>query len=203
MVIGDLKVVWFYPKYWSELSSKSGPELPSRSGQSCLKEVVRVVTNSFLKRVQAILRNFWVKAQKHDKMDGAEKLLSISQCQTTVVHVYSVTVLSTWSGSLPEQTWLKKCRFVFLRWRIVRVPICLGTEMSHTGAEVSWFQFVPVPKCLEFLSWPVIWRKSHRTFCLCFSWDVLTNFNYFTSWHCLLFADTIYYYLVKNSNRPL
>ena len=25
------------------------------------------------------------KTQKHDKMDGAEKLLSISQCQTTVV----------------------------------------------------------------------------------------------------------------------
>jgi hypothetical protein len=55
-----------------------------------------------------LLRKFWVKAQKHDKMDGAEKFLSISQCQTTVV--YSVTVLSAWSGSFPEQTWLKKCR---------------------------------------------------------------------------------------------
>jgi hypothetical protein len=42
--------------------------------------------------VQAILRKFLVKAQKHDKMDEAEKLLSISQCQTTVV--YSLTVLS-------------------------------------------------------------------------------------------------------------
>ena len=40
----------------------------------------------FLKDVQAILRKFGVKAQKHDKMDGAEKLLSISQCQTTVVY---------------------------------------------------------------------------------------------------------------------
>ena len=33
-----------------------------------------------------------IEKMKHDKMDGAEKLLSISQCQTTVV--YSVTVLS-------------------------------------------------------------------------------------------------------------
>ena len=32
------------------------------------------------------------KTQKHDKMDGAEKLLSISHCPTTVV--YSVTVVS-------------------------------------------------------------------------------------------------------------
>ena len=26
----------------------------------------------------------------------------------------------------------------------------LGTEMSRTGAEVSWYRFVPVPKCLAF-----------------------------------------------------
>ena len=38
MVIADLKVVWFYPKYWSELSSKSG--------LSCFQEVVRVVLKS-------------------------------------------------------------------------------------------------------------------------------------------------------------
>ena len=34
--------------------------------------------------------------------------------------------------------------------RIVRVPNCLGAEMSHTGAEVSWCRIVPVPKCLAF-----------------------------------------------------
>jgi hypothetical protein len=31
---------------------------------------------------------------------------------------------------------------------LFEVPICLGTEMSHTGAKVSWCRFVPVPKCL-------------------------------------------------------
>ena len=51
--------------------------------------------------MQAILRKFWVKAQKHDKMDGAEKLLSISQCQTTVVYSVTVHVLSTLGGSTP------------------------------------------------------------------------------------------------------
>ena len=43
------------------------------------------------------------------------------------------------------------CRNVSHRFRIVRVPNCLGAEMSHTGAEVSWSRFVPVPKCLAFI----------------------------------------------------
>ena len=119
-------------------------------------------------RVQAILRKFWVKAQKHDKMDGAEKLPSISQCQTTVV--FSVTVLSAWSGSFAEQTWLKfgiGSRLLEVLYvkskKKTQVPICLGTEMSHTGAEVSWCRFVPVPKCLEFLvTWPQ--NLTHWTF---------------------------------------
>ena len=34
------------------------------------------------------------------------------------------------------------------------MPICLGTEMSHTGAKVSWCRFVPVPKCLAFVCSP-------------------------------------------------
>ena len=55
----------------------------------------------FLKHVQVILRKFWVKAQKHDKMDGTEKLLSISQCQTTVVYSVTVHVLSALRGSTP------------------------------------------------------------------------------------------------------
>ena len=32
---------------------------------------------------------------------------------------------------------------------LIEVPNCLGTEMSRTGAEVSWCRFVPVPKCLD------------------------------------------------------
>jgi hypothetical protein len=60
-------------------------------------------------------------------MDGAEKHLSISQCQTTVL--YSVTVLSAWSGSFPEQTWLK------------------SADLSNWAAELSGCQFVLVPKC--------------------------------------------------------
>jgi hypothetical protein len=45
--------------------------------------VFRIYTTSW-----SVLRKFWVKAQKHYKMDGAEKLLSISQCQTTVRNVF-------------------------------------------------------------------------------------------------------------------
>jgi hypothetical protein len=55
------------------------------------------------------LRKFLVKAQKHDKMDEAEKLLSISQCQTTVV--YSVTVLIRQIGTLKRQ--IGTCVFFF------------------------------------------------------------------------------------------
>ena len=44
-----------------------------------------------------------------------------------------------------ELSW---CRNVSHRCQIVRVPNCLGAEMSHTGAEVSWCRIVPVPKCL-------------------------------------------------------
>jgi hypothetical protein len=87
-------------------------------------------------------------------MDGAAKLLSISQCQMTVV--YSETVLSAWSGSFPEQTWLKKCRFVFLRCRIVQ---CIFKTL-----------FGSTPKTLFFskkLSWPplyYLWRRNSRHF---------------------------------------
>ena len=79
------------------------------------------------------------KTQKHDKRDGAEKLLSISQCQMTVV--YSVTVLSAWSGSFPGTDKIKK------------VLICLFEVPNCPGADLSWHrnvshscQFVPVPK---------------------------------------------------------
>ena len=64
---------------------------------------------------------------------------------------------SAWSGSFPEQTWLKfgiGSRLLEVLYvkskKKTQVPICLGTEMSHTGAEVSWCRFAPVPKCLEF-----------------------------------------------------
>ena len=46
-----------------------------------------------------------------------------------------------------ELSW---CRNVSHRYRIVRVPNCLGAEMSRTGAEVSWCRIVPVPKYLAF-----------------------------------------------------
>ena len=59
---------------------------------------------------------------------------------------------------------------------LFEVLICLGTEMSHTGARVSWCWFVPVPKCLEFLvtwpqnltqsqlHWKTVWYLTHWTF---------------------------------------
>jgi hypothetical protein len=60
--------------------------------------------------------------------------------------------------SLPRRRRKIACRVQFgvqslrRQWkiRIVRVPNCLGAEMSHTGAEVSWCRIVPVPKCLAF-----------------------------------------------------
>ena len=127
--------------------------------------------------MQAILRKFWVKAQRHYKMDGAEKLLSISQCQTTVV--YSVSELSG-------------CRTVSHRCRIVRVPTCLGAEMS-------WCRIVPVPKCLAFVVWYPLHESEcyfflhllHQNSCLVFvkkhspllsSWIVSLLTSLFTEW---------------------
>jgi hypothetical protein len=42
-----------------------------------------------------------------------------------------------------------------IKCRIVRVSNCLGDEMSHTGAELSGFRTVLVPKCLiQVPNWP-------------------------------------------------
>jgi hypothetical protein len=84
--------------------------------------------------VWAILRKLWVKAQKHDKMDGAEKLLSISQCRTTVV--YSVTVLSAWSGSFLGQTWLTSCEVYLFVYNFFVFAVCfklLNSNSRHFG----------------------------------------------------------------------
>ena len=110
------------------------------------------------------------KTQKHDKRDGAEKLLSISQCQMTVV--YSVTVLSASSGSFPERTWLKfgigsrLLEVLYIKSKkktqvpicLFEVPICLIEVPNCPWADLSWYRnvshrcrFFPVPKCLEFV----------------------------------------------------
>jgi hypothetical protein len=89
--------------------------------------------------VQAILRKFGVKAQKHDKMDGAEKLLSISQCQTTVAKkkkLYtlqfnsiqlSVYMIGIFSGT----DMIKKVPIC-----LIEVLICLGIP-KRPGADLS------------------------------------------------------------------
>ena len=108
--------------------------------------------------MQAILRKFWVKAQKYDKMDGAEKLLSISQCQT----------------------WL--------------------------SADLSWYRnvshrcrFLPVPKCLEFSTGPLLSFVSDnvctlKRTCMCYDVTIFCFLNLnFCSKHvvCLMSFQTI------------
>jgi hypothetical protein len=57
-----------------------------------------------------IEKKMWVKVQKHDKMDGAEKFLSISQCQTTVVYSVKCGSDLTLFFNGAEMFW---CRTVF------------------------------------------------------------------------------------------
>ena len=111
------------------------------------------------------------KTQKHDKMDGAEKLLSISQCQMTVV--FSVTVLSASSGSFLERTWLKfgiGSRLLEVLYvkskKKTQVPICLFEVPNCPGADLSWYRnvshrcrFFPVPKFQLLYSSLYYWPK--------------------------------------------
>jgi hypothetical protein len=61
------------------------------------------------------------------------------------------TDIKTSESRLLEVLYVKsKKKTQVIKCRIVRVSNCLGDEMSHTGAEVSWCRIVPVPKCLAF-----------------------------------------------------
>ena len=123
--------------------------------------VFRIYTTSW-----SVLRKFWVKAQKHYKMDGAEKLLSISQCQTTVVYIRIqcnsiVRMIRIFSGTdmIKIWNWFKAIGSFVRKIKEKNTSadlsfwgaICHGTEMSRIGVEVSWCRFVPVPKRLEFV----------------------------------------------------
>jgi hypothetical protein len=93
-------------------------------------------------------------------MDGAEKLLSISQCQTTVIYIQCnsiVRMIGIFSGT----DMIKKVPICFFE-----VPICLIEVPNYPDADLSCYRnvshryrsvlvpIVPVPKCLEFAGHP-------------------------------------------------
>jgi hypothetical protein len=112
----------------------------------------------------------WVKAQKHDKMDGAEKVLSISQClDDSCIQCNSIVrMIRIFSGTdmikkvliclfeVPMFVWKKmRCRFVL-------VPICLDTELSWCRTVFfNGCRNVLVPNCLVLLHFrPEHWLMS-------------------------------------------
>ena len=59
------------------------------------------------------------------------------------------TDIKTSESRLLEVLYVKsKKKTQVIKCRIVQVSNCLGDEMSHTGAELSGFRTVLVPKCL-------------------------------------------------------
>ena len=86
--------------------------------------------------MQAILRKFWVKAQKHDKMDGAEKLLSFNftMSDDSCIPCNSIVrMIRIFSGTDMIQK-VPICLF--------EVPICLIEVPNCPGADLSWYRNV-------------------------------------------------------------
>ena len=87
------------------------------------------------------IENILSKSPETYKMDGTEKLLSISQCQTTVVYSVTVLVQGYWKFCTCTKNPQKKTQEPICLFEVticlIEVPICLGTEMSHTGADLS------------------------------------------------------------------